>query len=162
MDRQPSYTIMKGIFSYATAALLCGMFFSSCVPYDQYGRRIEPRRPSDRDLAQNDPKLREIEAKREELRKKEEQRKKELGLDGGTIKETKPTKPENTDRETVAPTPPVTPPSSIPVAVAVPGKPGFVFSPYNNKVVDVRGVASGKKVSDPNYPLEDKKHFRVP
>lgn len=157
---------MKGTFSYATVALVCGMVFSSCVPYDQYGRRIEPKKPSDRTIAQNDPKLREIEAKREELRKKEEQRKRELGLMEPT--ETKPTdrtKPKDTTSGTELPPPPKPPdnkPKTHPVAAAVPGKPGFVFSPFNNKVVDVRGVASGKVVSDPNYPMEEKKWFRVP
>jgi hypothetical protein len=156
---------MKGIFSYATAAFICGMVFSSCVPYDQYGRRIQPNRPSDRDLAQSDPKLREIEAKREELRKKEEQRKRELGLIDDNIKKPDRTKPDNADRETVSPPlpkPPDDKPKTHPVAAAVPGKPGFVFSPFNNKVVDVREVGSGKLVADPNYPLDEKKYFRVP
>jgi hypothetical protein len=51
---------------------------------------------------------------------------------------------------------------SIRNAVQVPGKPGFVFSPFNNKVVDVRNIASGTLVADPQYPASEKKHFRVP
>ena len=36
-----------------------------------------------------------------------------------------------------------------PMARPVPGKPGFVFSPYSSKVVDVKGIASGSAVYDP-------------
>lgn len=38
-----------------------------------------------------------------------------------------------------------------PVAKAVPGKPGFVFSPFesNGTMIDVTGYASGTKVKDP-------------
>lgn len=44
----------------------------------------------------------------------------------------------------------------------VPGKEGFVFSPYNNKLVDVRDIPSGTLVQDPTYPASEKKYFRVP
>ncbi len=44
----------------------------------------------------------------------------------------------------------------------VPGKEGFVFSPYNNKLVDVRDIPSGTLVQDPTYPAAEKKYFRVP
>ena len=44
----------------------------------------------------------------------------------------------------------------------VPGKEGFVFSPYNNKVIDVRDIPSGTLVQDPTYPASEKKYFRVP
>jgi hypothetical protein len=47
-------------------------------------------------------------------------------------------------------------------ARAVPGKEGFVFSPYNNKVIDVRDIPSGTLVQDPTYPASEKKYFRVP
>ncbi len=47
-------------------------------------------------------------------------------------------------------------------AKSVPGKTGFVFSPYNNKVVDVRDIPSGTLVQDPTYPAAEKKFFRVP
>ena len=49
-----------------------------------------------------------------------------------------------------------------PIAIAVPGKPGFVFSPYNNKVIDVQGFHSGALVADPTYPMSERKFFRVP
>lgn len=49
-----------------------------------------------------------------------------------------------------------------PVARAVPGKSGFVFSPYTNQLVDVRDIPQGVLVADPNFPTEEKKFFRVP
>ena len=49
-----------------------------------------------------------------------------------------------------------------PVAIPVPGKDGFVFSPYNNKVIDVKGFAPGALVADPTYPMSERKFFRVP
>lgn len=46
-----------------------------------------------------------------------------------------------------------------PVARPVPDKPGFVFNPHNNHVVDVRGIPSGTLVRDPSG---SNKLFRVP
>jgi hypothetical protein len=48
----------------------------------------------------------------------------------------------------------------FPVAKAVPGKPGLVFSPFDAKggYIDVSGYASGSKVKDP----ESQKIFIVP
>jgi hypothetical protein len=54
------------------------------------------------------------------------------------------------------------PKPEIPVAEAVQGKPGFVLSPFNSKVVDVRDIPPGTLVADPTYPMEEKKFFRVP
>ncbi len=53
-------------------------------------------------------------------------------------------------------------PVQIPAAKPVPGKAGFVFSPYNNKIIDVTGMPPGMMVADPTYPATEKKHFRVP
>ncbi|MDB6077881.1 MAG: hypothetical protein JWO82_1628 [Akkermansiaceae bacterium] len=49
-----------------------------------------------------------------------------------------------------------------PIGVAVPGRAGMVFSPYNNKIVDVTGIPAGRLVADPTYPAAEKKFFRVP
>jgi hypothetical protein len=54
------------------------------------------------------------------------------------------------------------PKPEMPVAEAVQGKPGFVFSPFNNKVVDVRDIPAGTLVADPTYPISEKKYFHVP
>ncbi|TAE92870.1 MAG: hypothetical protein EAZ81_01510 [Verrucomicrobia bacterium] len=155
---------MKRFSSLAIIALVFSAIVTSCVPYDEYGRPVDKKK-SKKTAQITDPKQQEINAKREEMRLRDEQRRKELGLppvdasnpDAGTTDvTTETTKP--TSQPTVAPTPP----KNHPVAAAVPGKPGFVFSPFNNKVVDVRGIASGTLVADPQYPPADKKHFRVP
>lgn len=49
-----------------------------------------------------------------------------------------------------------------PVAEPAPGKPGFVLSPFDGKVIDVRGIPAGTLVADPNYPSDEKRYFRVP
>lgn len=54
------------------------------------------------------------------------------------------------------------PTAAPPVAQAVPGQPGFVFSPFNNKIVDVTGIPSGTLIADPHFPSEQKKYFRAP
>jgi len=51
---------------------------------------------------------------------------------------------------------------NYPTAVALPGRLGMVFSPYNNRVIDCIGMRSGSLVMDPQYPKEEKKWFFVP
>jgi hypothetical protein len=51
---------------------------------------------------------------------------------------------------------------SYPVASKIPGKEGYVFSPYNNKQIDVRDMPSGQLVQDPTYTGNGKGYFRVP
>jgi hypothetical protein len=72
----------------------------------------------------------------------------------------KPPEPE----PDLKPEPPVLKPAPgpRPTAIPVPGKDGFVFSPYNNKVIDVKGFAPGTLVADPTYPMSERKFFRVP
>ena len=63
----------------------------------------------------------------------------------------------------VTPKPPVEEKrSDFAFANKVPGKDGFVFSPYNNKIVDVREIPSGTLVQDPTYTGDGKGYFRVP
>mgnify|MGYP001827734096 CR=1 FL=1 len=50
---------------------------------------------------------------------------------------------------------------NYPYALPIPGKDGFVFNPYTNNPVDVRGIPSGTLVRDPQDPNADHK-FRVP
>ena len=50
-------------------------------------------------------------------------------------------------------------PSRIPLATKVPGQPGYVFSPYNNQIMDVRGLSSGALKRDSG---SGDKFFRVP
>ena len=46
-------------------------------------------------------------------------------------------------------------------AVSIPGKAGYVYNPWTNKAVDVRGIPSGELVRDPHDSNPDHK-FRVP
>ena len=39
--------------------------------------------------------------------------------------------------------------SAIPIARRVQGRPGFVFNPYNQNMVEVEGIMGGTKVRDP-------------
>lgn len=56
---------------------------------------------------------------------------------------------------------PVKPSSKYPTAKKIPGKDGLVFNPWTNKTVDVRGIASGTLIRDPNDGNPAHK-FRVP
>jgi hypothetical protein len=53
-------------------------------------------------------------------------------------------------------------PEEYPPAVTVAGKPGYVTSPYNGKIIDVRGLPPGTLVADPTFPTDEKKYFRTP
>jgi len=128
--------------SLATAAVVV-----SCTPYDE----TPPPTPGP-DVAQNDPNA-AAPADTEET---------DPSLAGGTgtaPETTAPTAPARTDDPT--PTKP-DPKPSMQVARPVPGKPGFVFSPFNNKLIDVKGIPSGTLVQDPTYSPDEKKYFRVP
>lgn len=101
----------------------------------------------------------------EELKKKEEEARKKAEEE---LKKKQEEEAMNGQRE-VPPIDPISPPPveptrrpDYPFANKVPGKDGFVFSPYNNKVIDVRDMASGTLVQDPTYPAAEKKYFRVP
>ena len=49
--------------------------------------------------------------------------------------------------------------SAIPLATPVAGRPGFVFNPFNQNMVDVVGLRAGMKVRDPQDP--DPSHIFV-
>ncbi len=49
--------------------------------------------------------------------------------------------------------------SAIPLATPVAGRPGFVFNPFNQNMVEVAGLRSGMKVRDPEDP--DPSHIFV-
>jgi hypothetical protein len=55
---------------------------------------------------------------------------------------------------------PQTIPGTNPVAAPVPGKPGFVFSPYSNRIIDVRGIPPGTLVAEPDQ--SGNRFFLVP
>ena len=148
---------------YSLLAVSCAILVPSCIPYDENGHPIKQKKPTNH--AVTDLKQQELEAKREVLRNNELDRKIDLearGRDKQSENSTSKVDGGSTTETAEPATKPKTPPKNHPVAAAVPGKEGFVFSPFNNKVVDVRGIASGTLVADPQYPASEKKHFRVP
>lgn len=44
----------------------------------------------------------------------------------------------------------------------VPGKPGFIFSPYDNKIIDVTEFKPGDIVADPTAPAGEVRYIKVP
>lgn len=138
-------------------ALLC-LALASCYPI-----KSKPRGPLGPEGAQGtqgasgqtvtSQSQQKIQDRRDELKKKEEtaQQKKEQ------ISDLPKNKPTDTTAEK-----PTKPKGDYAFANPVPGKAGFVFSPFNNKLVDVRDIPSGTLVQDPTYPASEKKYFRVP
>ena len=51
---------------------------------------------------------------------------------------------------------------SAPEGKPVPGKAGFIFSPYDNKIIDVTGLKPGEIVSDPTAPAGEVRYIKVP
>jgi len=136
-----------------TIALGC-VFLASCYPYNE-----NPQRP-DKKIAPGQtvtsPEQQKIKDERAKMKKQEELAKKD------EIKPTTDPSANPTTGETSTTPKPAQEKRDYSVANKVPGKEGFVFSPYNNKVVDVRDIPSGTLVQDPTYPPADKKYFRVP
>lgn len=168
-DRQNNHrtpllpTAMKLRFSTGIATLVC-VLLASCYPYDENTGRKKPGKKPEMTAAEQ-AKAKEEEAKKkaeEDLKKKADQAQNGTTTppEGGTTTGT----PGGTPPPTEGPKPPTTEPKRNDYAFAnkVPGKEGFVFSPYNNKVVDVRDIPSGTLVQDPTYPASEKKYFRVP
>lgn len=132
---------------------------ASCTPYVEPPPEA-PADPAQRNLtdAEQQAKIRE---QREQLKKEQEggdlpDKKKDS--EGDEVVKKDDAKPDPDKKKANTPDNKGEPP----VARPVPGKPGFVFSPFNNKIIDVKGIPAGKLVSDPTYPVSEKKHFRVP
>lgn len=139
------------------AAALC-VLLSSCYPYNENPKHKKANQAAQKTAAAQE----QVKKQTGEAAKKTEETVKttpETPPTDSTVKQTPPEQP--------AQTPPTNPPAQpkkevYDFATKVPGKEGFVFSPYNNKVVDVRGLPSGTLVTDPTYPASEKKYFRVP
>ena len=52
--------------------------------------------------------------------------------------------------------------ASAQVAKPVPGKPGFIFSPYDNKIIDANGLGPGEVFPDPGSPLDAPRYIKLP
>jgi hypothetical protein len=151
------HTAMKFRLFTGFAAALC-LLSASCYPYNENPQKKKASQP---------PVKTATTAERDKLKEQEAQKKKQEE----ELKKTpqpEPAAATETPAETTAPaeTTPKPPAADkrtdYAFANKVPGKDGFVFSPYNNKVVDVRDIPSGTLVQDPTYPASEKKYFRVP
>ena len=162
-------TRIASVISVALCALL-----ASCYPYDEGANRKKTKKSSPNATAPAAPAKTEAELKAEERKLKENQKKEAAtettSADGTSTTGTDTTESsiKPTDKPATSSTSPAEKPATsvkkpeYSYASKVPGKEGFVFSPYNNKVVDVRDIPSGTLVQDPTYPAAEKKYFRVP
>ena len=141
---------MKSKFLLSMPLVGC-LAFASCYPLPDKPRTEGPPKKDQTVTSEDQQKIQE---QRDRMKEKEEKEKMEATTD--TPKEN----PDNTT--TTPPDKPVEKRGEYAFANPVPGKEGFVFSPYNNKLVDVRDIPSGTLVQDPTYPASEKKYFRVP
>ena len=162
-------TRIASVISVALCALL-----ASCYPYDEGANRKKTKKSSPNATAPAAPTKTDAEKKAEAEKLKEKQKKEAAtettSADGTSTTGTDTTESsiKPTDKPATSSTSPADKPATTvkkpeySYASKVPGKEGFVFSPYNNKVVDVRDIPSGTLVQDPTYPAAEKKYFRVP
>ena len=137
--------------SLAFATLGC-VLLASCYPVNENPKEKKVAKPAEKTATTPEPEK----LKEEEAAKKKEQE--ALATKEKAAEKTEPTTPTTTEKTK----PSTEPKRDYTFANKVPGKEGFVFSPYNNKVVDVRDIPSGTLVQDPTYPASEKKYFRVP
>jgi hypothetical protein len=151
---------MKPSLNLILAAAVA-LLVASCYPYPE--NKPKHRHKPNPELAQKEA---EEKAKADELKKKEEEAKKKekekQDESADEIKKNEGTTPGGGDWFPMPDKPKPVDKPTYEVAKKAPGKEGFVLSPYNNKLIDVRGIASGTLVQDPTYPKSEKKYFRVP
>ncbi len=141
---------MKFNFTTGFAALGC-VLFAACHPYKE-NPKSKPTASGQKTVTT--PEQQKLQAQRDAMKAKDEAKKKD---------EVKITPPEGPETHDAPPKPPIDEKKTeYARANKVPGKDGFVFSPYNNKVVDVRDIPSGTLVQDPTYTGAGKGYFRVP
>jgi hypothetical protein len=144
-------------FSTAFVALGCALL-ASCYPYDESHRNMPAHKTLQKTVTSAEQQ--KVQEQRDRL-KEEENLKKKTALKENTPSGTEPG--ETTANTGGTPKPPAEEKrAEIAVASKVPGRDGYVFSPFNNKLIDVRNIPSGTLVADPTYPESAKKHFRVP
>lgn len=142
-------------------ALGC-VFLASCYPYDETKGKKPTKKQAQKTVTTAEQQ--KIQEQRDALKQKEAPKTPETSVT---------TPPSSTAPINTAPPGTSTPPAPTPPPVVekrpeykfaqkVPGKEGFVLSPYNGKVVDVRDIPSGTLVQDPTYTGDGKGYFRVP
>lgn len=148
-------TAMNFRLSSIIATLGC-VLLASCYPYDESKHQKPTQKTKQKTVTtaeqQKIQEQRDQLKATEEAKKKEEELKNPVAENPGTAAPTTETpKPPTEEKRT-----------DYAVANKVPGKEGYVFSPYNNKLVDVRDIPSGTLVQDPTYTGAGKGYFRVP
>lgn len=132
------------------------VLLASCYPYDE-GQNKKPAQKGPQKSVTS-PEQQKIQQQRDALKQKQNP------TTQGEVKPTAEAPVTTTTTTTTQPTPPPVEEKrpEYKFANKVPGKDGFVFSPYNNKVVDVRDIPTGTLVQDPTYTGAGKGYFRVP
>ncbi len=143
---------MKSNFLFALPIFGC-LALASCypIPDGPRGPRDARQKAENQDISSQDQQ--KIKEQRDRMKQRDEKKKEEIA-------ERNNDRP--VERETTTPKPTEKKNKDYAFANPVPGKEGFVFSPYNQKLVDVRDIPSGTLVQDPTYPASEKKYFRVP
>ncbi len=143
-------------------AAIASLLLASCYPVNENPNRNPFAKKQDKTAPALTPEQQKAK-EAEDLKKKQEVEKKSAEIKN-TTETTTPTENSTTETTETTTTKKEEPKKSSDYSFAnkVPGKDGFVFSPYNNKVVDVRDIPSGTLVQDPTYPASEKKYFRVP
>ena len=144
--------------SYLTPgiAALAGLLMVSCYPMPESRHiRNEPR-PEDQAVTSSQQQT--IKDQREKMKERDKRiaQQEDEQNDRPTPTKERETTPDST------PKPPAKTTKDYVFAQPIPGKEGFVLSPYNGKQIDVRDIPSGTLVQDPTYPSSEKKYFRVP
>jgi hypothetical protein len=154
---------MSARFPLLLSAVACGTL-ASCTVFPENPAQdpyLKQGRPGQ---TVSDPSQQDIQKKRDEMKKRDEEKARQEAekklTENAPEQKTEPA--SNPDATPESKPKPKVEKKDYPFANPVPGKEGFVFSPYNNKVVDVRDIPSGQLVQDPTYPQSDKKYFRVP
>lgn len=169
-------TVMNTKIASIISVALCALL-ASCYPYDEGTNRPKTKKSAANKTATTEQTATDVAKTAEQNAIKEKKQNASdsaatgqstetasTTTDSGSNKPTEKTTPSTTSGTTGTTTdkPAVTKKPEYSFASKVPGKEGFVFSPYNNKVVDVRDIPSGTLVQDPTYPAAEKKYFRVP
>lgn len=142
---------MKSTFFKSLPLLGC-LAFVSCFPVPDGPRDARGPRPDpDPNATVTSAEQQKIDEQRERMKERDREKQQQLA-----------DKPKEKEKETTTEKPAEKKTGDYAFANPVPGKEGFVFSPYNNKLVDVRDIPSGTLVMDPTYPASEKKYFRVP
>lgn len=161
------------------------VFLASCYPYDESKGKKPTKKQAQTTSSQAAPKKSQATAAAEKKKEaatkttKEAEKKKEAATKPtktpantagtppktGTTPTRSPqnaTSPSENESATTPPPPAPTKRPEYKYATKAPGKEGYVLSPYNNKMIEVKGIPSGTLVQDPTYTGAGNGYFRVP